>query len=720
MQFLLCLLVAALAEASEVENAHPIKNVMAMIQQLDQKAKKLGKDEAVSFEEYGAFMEKEKKTFSKKIDGLKENIQEAETELKALTAEKDTLQEKRETSLNRFAKQTAAITDARAQRTEAKALFSANLQDINSTIQALTDGLSSLEAVKQKPASTGGKDASLLRAERTVAKTLVQQHASLLEVASKDDEAILLNLAAISDLDLASEAETVDSSVPTQAPVKSHTGSVVDLLKKLLLSYEDKLKKTTMEALQAQGDFDLAQAQRTESLSLVQSSKQTQESSLAEVNSKISTVSSELAAAEKDLKANSKSLQDTETELKMRLDEYKERTYMRKKEHEAFQYGLQILAKVSGLQAPTSLVQIPSSPKMQVVEKKIRAINLLHEAAHIAQSSELHRLASELEDGAAPVAQVGKQVDLTIQQQVWKIKDDQLDDDKKKAWCEQEVNKTKIEKKFKGDELQEFRDKIEVEQAGIATLEDGLETAAKELAESKKDIHEETMLREKAKNENRITAEDAKDSQAALKVALENIKKYYDDAAVPSASFIQARKGAPSPGWTQAGYTGVAEGSSGTPGKTILTLLESTMASYGTMEATAKAEETQQQAEHENKMKDMKIIIAESETEIELKTQERFRLVEKLKGFTESAKLTDRQATSLETYLTDVTTDCYGSNSTFATRAAERRAELASLNASRETLLDAFNVTAGTQLLRNPVAPRSARVGTKVGFLAPR
>jgi len=724
MQCLLCLLLPALAVASKVNVAHPIQGVMAKIQQLDKKAVALGKEEAASFEEYEAFMEKEKATFSKAIEGFKADIEEGDSTLKALKANKEALEEKKEAVEKRLAKQASAKADAVADRKDAVALFSTKLTDINATMQALSDGMASLEDVKTKPAAGSKTNVGLLllRTASTVAKSLISQHASLLEVASKDDEATLLELAAASDLELASASEGQNFTVPTKAPVKSHTGSVIDLLKKLLLSYEDQHKKTTMEALQAKGEFDLAQASRVEAISLSEDSKKKGEASLADVNAKISSAQTDLAAAEKDLETNSKSLQDTEIELKIKSDEFKERAYMRNKEREAFKYGLQVLAKVSGLRAPVSLVQLQSGPKIEVVQKKLRAINLLHEAAQLSKSRELHRLASELEHGTAPIAQVAKNVDLTIFSQISKINADQFDDDKKRFWCEEEVNKTEIEKKFKGEELKETKDKIEVAEAGIATLEEALEKATKALTEAKKDMHEEVMLREKAKNENKITVKDAQESQEALKVAMKTIKEYYEDAKsfiqVDSHLHAKARREAPSPGWSKAGYEGVSEGE-GSPGAVILKLLESTQTEYATMEATTNAEEADQAAEHENKMKDWKAILAESETEIDLKTQERFRLAEKLKGFTESAKLTDRQAASLANYLEDVTTDCYGGNSTFKTRAAERAAEIASLNSSRATLAVAFNVSNATSLLQAASTAHFAKHRSHAAFLAP-
>jgi hypothetical protein len=131
------------------------------------------------------------------------------------------------------------------------------------------------------------------------------------------------------------------------------------------------------------------------------------------------------------------------------------------------------------------------------------------------------------------------------------------------------------------------------------------------------------------------------------------------------------------------------------------------------MEATTKAQEAKQQDEFETKMTDLKKIVAESETELELKEAERSRQMEELKGLVDSQKLEDRAKTTIENYLKEVTTECYNGSSTFESRAADRKSELAGLNESLVTIADAFNVTAGTSLLRSQ-ARRSSNV-----FLAP-
>jgi hypothetical protein len=328
-----------------------------------------------------------------------------------------------------------------------------------------------------------------------------------------------------------------------------------------------------MEALQAKGEYELEQAQRDESMKLANGTKKTQAASLAAVGSKVKSATGELATAQKDLATQSKTLKDTQIELKMRMEEFKQRVYMRKQEHQAFMDGVRILANVAGIQAP-SLVQMKNIPKMRSVEKKVRAINMLHEAAHRSHSQALHHLTSELENGAVPIAQVGKKVELTIKEQQWAITDSQQQDDKKKAWCELEVNKTTIEKDHKVDVMKEIADKIELTEADIAALEKAIDQKTDSLADAKKDIHEEKMLREKSKNENKESLTDAKDGQEALQMAVEHIRKFYDDAKTASdiASFTQvSSEGKPETGWgSQSGYTGVTLGTKGTPGQVLL------------------------------------------------------------------------------------------------------------------------------------------------------
>jgi len=481
-------------------------------------------------------------------------------------------------------------------------------------------------------------------------------------------------------------------------------------------SFDDKRQKTEMEALKAKGEYELEQAQRDESMRLANGTKNTQTASLADVGSKIKSASGDLSTVQKDLATQSKTLKDTQIELKMRMEEFKQRVYMRKQEHQAFLDGIRTLADVAGIQAP-SLVQVQTFPKARSVEKKVRAINMLHEAAHRSHSQALHHVTSELENGAVPIAEVGKKVEVTIKEQQWAITSSQQEDDKKKAWCELEVNKTTKEKNHKADVMKKLADKIELTEADIATLEKAIDKTSDTLADAKKDIHEEKMLREKSKNENKESLNDAKDGQEALQMALEHIRKFYRDAknAPAAASLTQVSSdGKPETGWgSQSRYTGVTLGTKGTPGQVLMKELGTALESYEKMEATTKAQEAKQQDEFYTKMKDLKKIVSESETEVELKEAERSRQMEELKGLVDSRKLEDREKATVENYLKEVVTECYNGSSSFESRAAARKSELSGLNDSLVTIKDAFNVTTGTSLLRS-----QARRSTSA-FLAP-
>lgn len=694
-----------------------------MVNTMDQKAIKLGKKESLQFELYQEFMDKEIENFEKRKANLEGQVKDLKSKLKTLTAKQVTLNEKQTETLELAQTLTTQDQEANAAWAEELNNTITALQEINATFDAMKDAKEQLQTaeetggvtenvsqvqafgkdgqaaslVKVNTSDTGSKVQSKLGVQESVVKSLVSKHPSLLELVSSDEEAILL--------DLAMAANSKHIAVPTKAPVDSHVGEVIHIFKKMMTSLDDKRRETTVAKLRAEGDFALQSAQRNESITLAQETRDSQAASLLAVGNEYTSATGDLNEAKDDLKTTTESLKDSKLELKTSVQDFKTREYMRDQEHQAFETGLRILQQVSGIQAP-SLVQDQTFPVMKSVQKKMHAINLLHEAAHRSHSQILHHLTSELENGNVPVTKVGKKIELTIDKQMTSIGDSQLSDDKKKAWCEREVKKTTIERDHKVAKMKQNADQIEVTEADIDALVNAIDQKTEDLATAKEDIHEAKMLRMKAKNENKESITDAKDGQESLQMAVAHVRKFYDEAKLASdiaASFVQvsSREGKPETGFEgEGGYTGVG-GSDGSPGQALLQVFETALADYGEMEATTKAQEAKQQADFETKMTDLKKLVAESETEIELKKSEKSRLSEELQGLIELQRLEDREKTTVENYLKEVNTECYGGSSSFESRAAERKSELSGLNESMVTIADAFNVTTDTSLLRS-------------------
>merc|ERR1719401_1780636 len=101
---------------------------------------------------------------------------------------------------------------------------------------------------------------------------------------------------------------------------------------------------------------------------------------------------------------------------------------------------------------------LPFQPKpavsfLQVVDPKMRAVQLLRNEAKLTHSHALDRLAREI---AAHVTGPFDDVEAMIQKMIFHLMKEQTDEDNHKLWCDKELhtsNATKEEKSSRMDEL---------------------------------------------------------------------------------------------------------------------------------------------------------------------------------------------------------------------------------------------------------------------------
>merc|ERR1719491_1813836 len=157
----------------------------------------------------------------------------------------------------------------------------------------------------------------------------------------------------------------------------------------------------------------------------------------------------ELKNTNSDLDADSKSLSDTETSCRVKTSEWEERSNTRKLEVEAMDQAVKILAKSSGVrtEAPGNPVPPPSPVKFlqisqvrgSVDDPKMKAVALLKEAAQDTHSRALERLAVEV---AAHLNGPFEAVNNMIEKMIFRLMDEQKQEDEHKHWCDQEISKT--------------------------------------------------------------------------------------------------------------------------------------------------------------------------------------------------------------------------------------------------------------------------------------
>eukprot|EP00933_Yihiella_yeosuensis_P020671 TRINITY_DN1651_c0_g2_i3.p1 TRINITY_DN1651_c0_g2~~TRINITY_DN1651_c0_g2_i3.p1 ORF type:complete len:701 (+),score=237.55 TRINITY_DN1651_c0_g2_i3:68-2170(+) len=655
--FLLATGVAASVSSTVTSKAkvHPIQRVISLIQDLKEKAKAEGIAEADTYEKYTHWCGKIAKQLNKAIKKENLAIDGLTSKVAGKTAEKE-LTEKEILALTKEISQIEkSAQEVKDSRDKAIDLYKATLKDFDDTIDALAAAIDGL-VKSAKPAA---------------AAALLQLPLVLTSLSKEDQEALI------------SFAGSPLTGDPAARKYDFKSGNIINMLKKMKNEFTDQKAKLNADESAAATTYMQVKGVSDEQLTVANENKDTKTKFKAEIESTLASLTSDLSNQNEDLAADSKSLKDTQMSCKIKADEFKQRTYMRGQEQEALAYGIKILQKVTGVRSevPASFLQVSKGD-----DKKRKLVELLHQQAKKFHSHAFQRLAEQAESDAPDVP---TQLDLTIQKQIWALKDEQLAEDKKKAWCDLEINKTANSEKKKANEMNTLTDDIAVAEARVSKLIEEIAAAQKTVNDVKEQMYEASVVRQDEKTENTLAIEDAQDAQKALKDAIATLSKYYDGAATTAEeeALIQAPvvvEAAPAQ-WADKSYTGQG-------GQTnVIKILELTSADFAKMEADTAAKEESESTEFKKDNMDGNKEIQRRTTEFDLKSQEQTRLQAKIDAWKKSYKLTDRERLLLIQYGKDLDAECNGGEGgSYEDRKAARDEEKESLEGVQYVLRAAF------------------------------
>eukprot|EP00933_Yihiella_yeosuensis_P051895 TRINITY_DN4987_c0_g1_i2.p1 TRINITY_DN4987_c0_g1~~TRINITY_DN4987_c0_g1_i2.p1 ORF type:complete len:696 (+),score=248.58 TRINITY_DN4987_c0_g1_i2:108-2195(+) len=676
---------AAVLSATQVraEEEHPITKVINLIKALGVKAKEEGEAEAVTYENYEHWCGKTQGKLDKSIKALTKKIEVLDAKADSKSKEKTILTREIAVLQKELDEITAAATAMASQRADEKANFDSADKDMKDTIDAVDQAIKGL---------TDSKKADLLEVGRKAAAALIQLPLAL-ESLNQDDQVMLAQLAdADSDSPLSGKG-------PADRTYDFKSDKIINMLKNMKTEFTDKKNKAKQEEMTAVNAYTAAKGKSDAQKQATRESKTKKEGILGEVNGVLTSTNSDLGSAKGDLEADSKNFKDTTTSCKVKADEYKQRVYMRGQEQQAIGFAVKILSKVTGVQTKVpSFVQIRShrshhSHLVKGNDQKAEALLALRNVAKTFQSREIRHLTDEVEAHMAD-PEVQKSIDMTIQKQIWALKDEQLQEDKKKQWCDAEISKTDAGVAKKTADLKKLTDDTTVAKARATTLTGEIKEANDDIQELKNSAHEALTVRTDEKNENKLCIEDAQDAQEAIKGAIGTLNKFYKDAADAAAAFVQTKSdsgyeilapldtGDAPDSWDKSSYTG---GDS----SNVVKVLQETQADFAKVEADTNAKEESEENQYNEDMTDNKKDMARKTTAVELKSQEVTRLNEKLAEWSKSSKMVDREKALLETYRQDLEKECNG-KPTYEDRKKARKEEQDALVEAKKKIGDAF------------------------------
>lgn len=670
------LVAAFLCGSAIASQDHPIERIITLLNGLASKSESEGKDEAVAYTKFEYWCKNSIKTMKKAIseendaiDALSSKIDAKTKEQAALTLQINKLEEE-------LGKMDLSAGKAKSQRNKNELLYTESSSDLRSTITAVEECITALE---------GAGDATSLVQEK------VRSVLSLADSSLSEDQKN--SLRAVTD------PVDVQAMGDRKAHVKKYSfksDNVIELLKQLLLKFEDNLVQVEKEETNSLNAYNLASIARDNAHTAADESMKAKGLIKGEVESELATAEGDLKNTQGDLEADTLTLTQTEKSCSVKKSQWDERSEIRTNEIAAIEAAIKILAKVGGVRteapgnpipptSPVSFLQMSSSSP----DPKMKAVIFLRQQAHALHAKSLARLAQELSTHLGdPFAEVTNM----IEKMIFRLMAEQKDEDDHKNWCDKEVKKTDTSIGDKTDKLEELTAKINDAQATVGLLTEDIKNANDMVSKIIGFVNEATEIRKVGKQENALAIKDSESAQTALANAVAVLTDFYKSSGeVPKESWELLQRGVELPDhpetWT-ASYTGVADADHQPEG--IITILEKTSENFAKMEADTRAQEASDQDMYDTDMQDHGIEKARRMKEAEMKTNEKKRLVDKVNSLTKTKKHVSDELEATQQYLKDLQPACVDGDSTYEDRKSARAKEIDALHKAQDILAEAF------------------------------
>jgi len=693
LAILLCLGAFTVGNAKAVSKAdHPISKVIKLLEGLKAKSIAEGQGEAASYEKFTYHCSTLSKELKEAIADEKEAISELKDLIAGKTKEKEVLENHIDELKEQIALMMATDVNATAIRAKEEGLYKSVLADAKGTIQAVQDALTALQSAETSTES-------MLLAQTHVRKVL-----SLISITSSD--------AQVSALQAFAEQR---GAAPAPAPVRpkqlaegdldAHVDkydfkseNVIELLKDLKSKFEDDKLQATKEETAALNAYDLAKLARANSAKAAIKSRTEKETNHGKVVVAISDATAEKNGQQSDLKADSKGLSDTEISCDTKRQEWNTRSEVRKNEIAAMDVAMEILSKATGIRtAPPGNPVPPPSPTafLQIIDSgsnpKMAAVQVLREAAQASHSRALERLAVEV---SAHLSGPFDQVNNLVEKMIFRLMDEQKQEDEHKHWCDQELEKTNVMLDDKADKIKDLKAEIKKETATVGKLTEEIKDADKMIADIIAFKAEAREIRLVGHQENNLAIKDAETGQTALAAAIAVLTDFYKDSGEIKKEpweFIQTPVTLPKdPATWDSPYTGVSDPDKQPGG--IISVLETVMKDFALVESDTKAQEASDKKDYDQSMSDNDIEMSRRRQESDMKSSEKKRRIDTIATQSSKKKDTEGEHEKTDQYLTDLQPACVdtGKGASYENRKAARSKEITALKKAQGILENAF------------------------------
>jgi hypothetical protein len=689
------LLIVGIA-ADDAPSGHALDKVVQMLGSMNMKAKKEKNQEEVAFSKFKTWCSEETAT-------LKNDITADAQEIEAFSAEIEELKisigehgneiENLEANIQGFE---ADKQEATEERKKTHVEFLAESKDYAESVDALDRALITLNKQDyDRPA------------------------ASLLQALDRDD--VPKKAKAIAAAFVGFQGGSTETGLENEAPEANayefQSGNIVTVLEKLKDQFREKLAQCQKEEANSLHAYNMIQQDLSDSIAnakneIAQNSKvkASKEGRAAEAGKQLTMTRQSKASSEATLAEMKQSC------LEQKLS-YEEKQQLRGEEIEAIEKAIEILSSAAAqgasekhfslLQKKTAIALIQQSEgrgsRATGVRRQVRSF-LSSESVRL-HSKHLALLVEQIE--ADPFAKVKRMIDSMITRLLEEANQDTLHE----QFCDTEMGKSKITRNKLTEDIDSLAAAVDAGKAEISFRQKRIADLSDEVAQLEQILSEAEDARTSEKADNTQTIKEAQEAQQAVLKATNVLKDFYAKALKTTALIQRSTesRGVPmgSDLWNSlanpafegtGGYAvGVAsnkvdkghrqgmqtfgeayQGQQGESGG-VIALMEVILSDFAALESDTAAAEASSAKSHVEFTRVTKKDTAMKRKQIDMDTDDKTRLEEKLREDTADLKSTQDQLLAADRYYDKLVPQCIDPGMTFDERTQARAAEIASL-----------------------------------------
>lgn len=683
---------ALLVNASALQ-ADPLGTVISLMDELTAKITKEGEAEAKAYKEYVEW-----------CDDASANVK---FDIKTGKSKKEQLE--------------AAIAKATNDATSS----ASKIEDLAGSITADSTELKEATTVREKEAADfAASEAELVdsvdtlgRAIHIISKEMSNNPALMQQVNSGDMEKLVKSLGTVIDAAAftvsdreklkalvqtkqqgGSDEEDSDSGAPAASAYKSHSTSIVDVLEDLKEKAEEELAELRKAESSTKHNYQMLRqsledqiAADTKDMNEEKSAKAASEESKAAAVGDLSETTKDLANSESVLQTTGTSCMsvaaDHEATMKGRAEELAaiatakkmltENTGGAAEQTYSFFQSVQSAKTGSALRTRTDLA---NAEIVSLVKKLARE----HHSAALAQLAS--RISAVVKYGSSTGEDPFQKIKGLIADMITKLEKEADSESNEKAFCDEEMAKTKAKKEELDFAISKLTAKIDKAAAKSASLKEDVKTLQAELAKIAKSQGEMDKIRRETHANFVKAKEDLGLGLSGVRKALSVLRDYYGSASSAllqdSTEFSMAQPAMP-----------VKHSAASGAGGSIVEILEVVESDFAQNLAAEETQEADAAAEYEKTTQENKVTIGVKEQDVKYKTAEFKGLDKDVSELSSDRETSNSELSAVMDYDSKIKGRCIAKPETYEERKARREAEI-------DGLKEALSILKGQALMQ--------------------